>query len=101
MLRKGLARTYYSTLTKGEKEGQKSYAQMANSHKAKIALANTWEVRNSNQKQKDAQHSSPKLEPEKKRVVFRKRSHLFQSSEADLMFIGNSVRTTLTLPFGT
>lgn len=82
-----------SKSTEVEKEVNPSrnrYAQIATSHKAKSASANAWiEVTSSNRKRKDAQPSPPKLEPEKRRVIFRRRADSPQKLEADLMLVLN------------
>ena len=64
---------------------RKSYAQMVAS-----SPAQTWtEVVGKNQKRKSTIPNLPKLEPEKRRVIFRREPTSAQKSEADLMLTLN------------
>ena len=67
------------------KSVRKSYAQIVAS-----SPAQTWtEVIGKNQKRKSTMPNLPKLEPEKRRVIFRREPTSAQKSEADLMLTLN------------
>lgn len=69
---------------------RKSYAQMAASGLPKITTKKAWtEVTGSSRKRKATTSSTPKVEPEKKRVIFRQEALSPQKSEADLMLALN------------
>lgn len=59
---------------------------------AKSSSEKAWtEVTSSNRRKKSAQPSPPKLEPEKRRVIFRRDLALPQKLEADLMLVLNKL----------
>lgn len=69
---------------------QKSYAPIAASSSAKKTSEKAWtEVTSSNRRRKIATLSPPKVEPEKRRVIFRRGPSSSQKSEADLMLALN------------
>ena len=69
---------------------QKSYAQIAASSPARETTEKTWtEVIGKNQKRKSITPNPPKLEPERRRVIFRREPTSARKSEADLMLILN------------
>ena len=69
---------------------RKSYAQIATSSSTKSAIENAWtEVTGGNQKQKSTIPNLPKMEPERRRVIFRQEPTSLEKSKADLMFILN------------
>ena len=72
------------------KPAPKSYAQIAASNPTQSASDNSWtEVTSNNRKRKGNAASPPKVEPEKRRLIFRKQANLPQKSEADLMLVLN------------
>ena len=67
---------------------RKSYAQVVASSAAKSGTENAWtEV--GNRKRKDTTPTPPKLEPERRRVIFRREPTFPEKSEADLMLVLN------------
>ena len=69
---------------------RKSYSQMAASGLSKIATEKAWtEVTGSSQRRKAATPNTPKVEPEKRRIIFRREALSPQKSEADLMLALN------------
>ncbi len=69
---------------------QKSYAQIAALSSANDSTRNAWtQVTSSNQRRKTTSPNSPKVELEKRRVIFRQELFLSQKSEADLMLAFN------------
>ena len=69
---------------------RKSYAQIVASSSARSATENAWtEVTGGNRKRKSTTPNLPKLEPEKRRVIFRRESASSQKSEADLILVLN------------
>ncbi len=69
---------------------QKSYAQIAVSNPAQEITEKTWtKVIGKNQKRKSTMPNPPKLEPEKRRIIFRREPTSAQNSKADLMLILN------------
>lgn len=79
-----------SKSTKGEKATStppKSYAQIA---AIKGTSEKAWiEVISSNRKRKSSPSDLPKLEPEKRRMIFRRKSVSPRKSEADLILVSN------------
>lgn len=68
----------------------KSYAQIAALSLAKNVAENGWtEVTSSSRKKKSNPVNLPRLEPQKRRVIFRRESVLPQKSEEDLMLVLN------------
>ena len=68
----------------------KSYAQIAASSSTKSAVENTWiEVTGKNRKRKNTIPNPPKLEPERRRVIFWREPTSPEKSEADLMLVLN------------
>ena len=75
---------------KSTKPTPKSYAQIAASNATESASNNSWtEVMGNNRKRKGNAASPPKVEPEKRRLIFRRQANLPQKSEADLMLVLN------------
>ena len=69
---------------------RKSYAQIAASSSTKSATENAWtEVTGGNRKRKSTIPNPPKLEPERRRVIFRREPTSPEKSEADLMLVLN------------
>ena len=69
---------------------RKSYAQMAASSSPKITTEKAWtEVTGSSRRRKATTPSTPKFEPEKRKVIFRREVLSPQKSEADLMLALN------------
>ena len=69
---------------------RKSYAQMAALDSAKTTTEKTWtEVTGSSRRRKATTPSMPKVEPEKRKVIFRRQALSPQKSEADLMLALN------------
>ncbi len=69
---------------------RKSYAQMAASGSPKIATEKAWtEVTGSSQRRKAKMPNTPKVEPDKRRIIFRREALSPQKSEADLMLALN------------
>jgi len=75
---------------------RKSYAQIAASNSPKVTTENAWTEVTSGQKQK----SNPlqKVEPEKRRIIFRREVTSPQKSEADLMLVLNEALQRANLP---
>ncbi len=72
------------------KPAPKSYAQVAASNATQSTLDKSWtEVTSGNRKRKGNATSSPKVEPKKRRVIFRKETSSPQRSEADLILVLN------------
>lgn len=78
---------------------RKSYAQIASSSPPKSAAEKSWtEVISGNWRRKNATPNLPKLEPQKRRVMFRREPSSFQQSGADLMlFLDKALQKALTL----
>ena len=75
---------------KSAKPAPISYAQVAASNITQSTLNNSWtKVTSGNRKRKGKTASPPKVEPEKKRLIFRKQANSPQKSEADLMLVVN------------
>ena len=75
---------------KSAKPAPISYAQVAASNVTQSTSNNSWtEITSSNRKRKDNAASPPKVEPEKKRLIFRKQANSPQKSDADLMLVLN------------
>ena len=75
---------------KSAKPATISYAQVAASNVTQSRSNNSWtEVTSSNRKRKSNAASPPKVEPEKRRFIFRERANSPQKSEADLMLVLN------------
>ena len=67
-----------------------SYAQVAASNVTQSTSNSSWtEVTSSYRKRKGKAASPPKVEPEKRRLIFRKQANSPQKSEADLMLVLN------------
>ena len=76
---------------------RKSYAQMAASGSPKVTTENAWtEVTGSSRKQKA--NTPPKVEPEKRRIIFRREALSSQKSEADLMLALNEALQKAGIP---
>ena len=77
---------------KATKPAPKSYAQIAASNVTKGTPDKPWtEFTSNNRKQKDTSARSPKTEPEKGRVIFRRKATFPQQSEANLMLVLNKL----------
>lgn len=75
---------------KAVKPPPKSYAQIAAANAAQNPSEKAWtEVTSSSRKRKGTSSNVPKVEPEKRRVIFRKEATFPQRSEADLMLVLN------------
>ena len=78
---------------------RKSYVQMAASGSPKITTEKAWtEVTRSSQRQKATIPSTPKIKPEKRRVIFRQIALSPQKSEADLMLALNQLLEEARIP---
>ena len=72
------------------KPGPKSYAQIAVLNATQSTSNNSWtEVIDNNRKRKGNTASSPKVDPEKRRLIFRRHANLPQKSKSDLMLVLN------------
>ena len=74
---------------KTTKPVQKSYAQIAASSPTRGTKKSWIEVIGKNQKRKNTTPNSPKLESEKRRIIFRRDPTAAQKSEVDLMLMLN------------
>ena len=76
---------------------RKSYAQMAASVSPKVTTENAWmEATGSSRKQKA--NTPQKVEPEKRRVIFRRATTSPEKPEADLMLVLNEALQRVNLP---
>ncbi len=75
---------------------RKSYAQMAASASPQVRKENTWtEVTISSRKKAN---TTPKFEPEKRKIIFRREDLSPQKSEADLMLVLNETLHRAGIP---
>ena len=78
---------------------RKSYAQMAASGSPKITTEKAWtEVTRSSRRRKATTLSTPKVKPEKRRVIFRQEALSPQKLEADLMLALNKSLQKAEIP---
>ena len=77
----------------------KNYAQIAAANAAQKLLEKAWtEVTSSNRKQKGTSSNVPKVEPEKRGVIFWKEVIFSHRSEADLMLVLNELLQRAGIP---
>ena len=81
------------------KPAPKTYAQIAALNTTQSASRKSWtEVRYSSKKGKNNSSTSGKIEPEKRRIIFRRDVTTPQKSEADLILVLNEVLQRVNLP---
>lgn len=84
---------------KAIKPSFKSYAQITAANVVQNLLEKAWiEVTSSNYKQKGILSNIPKVEPEKRQVIFWKEATFSHKSKADLMFILNESMQKVRIP---